>query len=180
MWGVGMQKFGMVAAFASVIPFMAKAGDRFEGARVEVIGGYDRTDVAPGLGAENGVVYGLGAGYDFRFRSVVLGVEAEANNSSVERSAGAITRMVGRSFYAGARAGVIIADPLLVYIKGGYADGRFAGSGVTSYTGSGFRVGGGAELALTDRAFLKVEYRYSDYGREARGQTGIVGFGLRF
>lgn len=174
-----MQNFWMVAAFVAVMPITANAGGRFAGAHVEAIGGYDRTDVGPGLGAENGSVYGIGAGYDIRLRSLVLGVEFEGNESSVERNSGSVTRTVGRSLYAGIRAGLVLTDPVLVYAKGGFANGRFAGSGAPSYTGNGFRVGGGAELAVTDRFFVKAEYRYSDYGREARGQTGIIGLGLR-
>lgn len=162
-------------------PTLAQAEPRtFEGPHIEAIAGYDRTDVAPGLGANNGVVYGIGGGYDWRFGGVVVGPEVEANDSSVRRTVGALGLGVGRSLYAGARIGVVAADPLLLYIKGGYANGRFDANGASAYTGDGYRVGAGGELAVTDRQFVRAEYRFSDYGREARGQTWVIAIGTRF
>jgi outer membrane immunogenic protein len=170
----------VVWIIAALMPAPAVAGGRFAGSHVEAIAGYDRTDVAPGLGAENGVLYGVGAGYDVRLSSIVIGVETELNGSSIRRTSGIVRRSVDRSFYLGGRAGLAVAGPLLIYVKGGYANGRFGGRNVAGYTGNGFRLGGGAEVAIADRYFIKAEYRYSDYGREARGQTAVIGLGLRF
>lgn len=167
---------------ALALPGLAQAQDRpFEGPHVEAIAGYDRTDVGPGLGARNGITYGIGGGYDVRTGGFVIGPEIEVSDSSVSQTTGSIERSVGRSLYGGVRAGVVIADPLLLYVKGGYANGRFdARGGPAPYTGSGFRVGAGGEFALTDRQFVRAEYRYSDYGREARGQTFVLAIGTRF
>jgi outer membrane immunogenic protein len=172
----------ILVVLAFFVPAMAQAeGPTFEGPHIEAVAGYDRTDVAPGLGANNGIIYGIAGGYDWRSGALVIGPEVELNDSSVSRTTGAVERSVGRSFYAGARTGFVVADPLLLYIKGGYASGRFdARGGPASYTGDGFRIGAGGEYAVTQRQFVRAEYRYSDYGREARGQTWVIAIGTRF
>jgi len=171
----------IAVVLALAIPGLAQAQERgFEGPHVEAVVGYDRTDVAPRFGADNGITYGLGGGYDWRSGGFVFGPEIEIADSSVSRTTGTIKRSVGRSLYAGVRSGFVIADPLLLYLKGGYANGRFEANGANAYTGSGFRIGGGGELAVTGRQFIRAEYRYSDYGRRARGQTWVLAVGTRF
>ena len=166
----------MLAVALCAIPAAAGAAEAFTGPHIEAIAGYDRTDVGPGLPAAGGLVYGLAGGYDIAAGGVRLGGELEADGSTARATVAGAPRRVGRSLYAGLRAGVVVAPRLLVYAKGGYANGRFG----DAYTGDGFRVGGGGEWALGDRVFVRAEYRYSDYGREARGQTWIGGFGYRF
>ena len=161
----------------ALIPVAAQA-QSFTGPHIETVGGYDQTDVGPGLGAANGVVYGIAGGYDIALGGVRIGAEAELNESTVKRVIAATERRVGRSLYAGLRFGVPLGDAFQIYAKGGYANGRF--SGPVSYTGSGFRAGGGGEVALGRGLFARGEYRYSDYGRAARGQTWVVALGTRF
>ena len=165
-----------LAAILLVGTMPAAAAEPFTGPHVEAIAGYDRTDVGPGLGAAGGLLYGIGAGYDVALDRIRVGGEVEANDSTAAQAVTGVERRVGRSLYAGVRAGVVVASRLLVYAKGGYANGRFG----DSFTGDGLRIGGGGEFALTGQAFLRAEYRFSDYGQEARGQTWVAGLGLRF
>jgi outer membrane immunogenic protein len=168
----------MKALLALVLTPAAAQAQSFTGPHVEAIGGYDQTDVGPGLGAANGVVYGIAGGYDVAMGRVRIGTEAEINESTVKRVIAATERRVGRSLYTGLRFGVPLTDMFQIYVKGGFANGRF--SGPVSYTGSGFRAGGGGEVALGHGLFARGEYRYSDYGRTARGQTWVAALGTRF
>jgi outer membrane immunogenic protein len=161
----------------ALIPAVAQA-QSFAGPHVEAVAGYDQTDVGPGLGAANGIVYGLSGGYDFALGRFRVGPEAEINQSTVKRVIAATERRVSRSLYAGLHFGIPLGDAFQIYAKGGYANGRF--SGPVTYTGSGFRAGGGGEVLLGSRVFARGEYRYSDYGRKARGQTWVVALGTRF
>lgn len=162
---------------ACVLPgATAGAAEPFTGPHLEAIAGYDNTDVGPGLGAAGGFLYGIAGGYDVALGGVRIGGEFEADGSTSGQTVAGVERNVGRSLYAGLRAGVVVTPRLLVYAKGGYANGRFG----SLYTGDGFRIGGGGEFALSSPVFARAEYRYSDYGREVRGQTWVAGLGYRF
>ena len=85
-----------------------------------------------------------------------------------------------RTFNVGARAGLPIGETSLVYVKGGYSNGKFETSydaDVTdndddepgaieefSETQGGYHVGGGVEVGLTESLYVKLEYVYTDYG----------------
>jgi outer membrane immunogenic protein len=161
------------------LPAAALAGP-FEGPHVEAVAGLDSTDAGPGLGARDAFLYGIGGGYDWRFGAVVAGLEAEADGSTAKQTIAGVERRVGRSLYAGARLGIAATTDLLFYAKGGYVNGRFGSDAGDSRTGSGFRVGGGAEYAISQHIFLRAEYRYSDYGRDTRGQHFVGALGWRF
>ena len=64
------------AALAAT-PAAAQDSQPFNGGHVEAITGYDHiTD------GDDGILYGIGAGYDFRTGNVVLGIEGEVLESS--------------------------------------------------------------------------------------------------
>ena len=67
--------FAAVAATAIAAPAFAQDGPSFSGAHVEALGGWDR--VQGGGTHDDGVLYGVGAGYDIRRGNSVFGVEGD-------------------------------------------------------------------------------------------------------
>jgi outer membrane immunogenic protein len=192
-----MRKYVLAALVAGAVAAPAMAQDKapFTGVRVEGIAGWDRPNVA-GV-KDNGIVYGVGAGFDFQTGGVVLGVEGEASDSTSKKCVGAFIvagdracSNAGRDLYAGGRIGGVVGANTLVYAKAGYTNGRIN----TDYTGAtggpasfrlhqnldGVRVGGGVEHSLGGNAFVKAEYRYSNYEHDVDRHQVVAGFGLRF
>ncbi len=174
-----MRRLAFAFALMSSIAGPALAADPFVGPHVEAVAGLDSTDAGPGLGARDAFLYGVAGGYDWRFGAAVAGVEAEADGSTGRQTIAGIDYRVGRSLYAGVRAGVIVSRDLLVYAKGGYANGRFTTSAGGGSTDGGYRVGAGAEYAVSRQVFLRGEYRYTNYGSLA-GQHFVGALGYRF
>lgn len=130
--------------------------------------------------------FGVELGYDVQIgSSLVLGGYAGADLSNTEMCAELIEDDLActeleRTFTLGLRAGVPLGETSLIYLKGGYSNGKFATSynaDVTDddeddavaneeFSGSqgGFHVGGGLELGLTESLYAKLEYVYTDYG----------------
>lgn len=157
------------------------AAASFAGGHVEAIAGFDRTDTAPGQGARGVLVYGIGVGYDLvAARNIRLGVEGEWHDSTGRQTVAGVRQSVGRSLYAGLRAGVVIAPRLLGYLEGGYVNGRFLADNAPALIGNGWRAGVGGEFAVTSKSFVSAEYRFSNYGQTVRGQDWVAAAGLRF
>ncbi len=164
-----------------------QSDDPFTGFRLEALAGFDATtagsDVDDDIDEDNdqtaeGLVYGVGVGYDYNAGGVVLGVEAELTDSTAETDVvdgdfegfGLGDVETGRDIYVGARVGVLATPQLLVYGKGGYTNARY--NIESSFDGEefrqsvdadGFRVGAGGEYAFGTNTFAKLEYRYSNY-----------------
>ncbi|MDC8753965.1 outer membrane beta-barrel protein [Erythrobacter sp. sf7] len=75
------------------------------------------------------------------------------------------------SFDLSARAGYLVNDKTLVYLRGGYANLQVRttlsgeeGPHQASDNLDGWLVGGGVERAITDNISARVEYRFSDFG----------------
>jgi len=125
----------------------------------------------------NGIVYGVGLGYDVDLGTMVVGAEAELTDSTADSEFadpdtdfGLGTVEAGRDIYVGARVGFKVAPETLLYVKGGYTAARFnyvGTDGTTDYEtnldADGWRVGAGIEQKLGGNAFAKIEYRYSNY-----------------
>ncbi len=133
--------------------------------------------------------FGVELGYDVQLgSSFVLGAYAGAELSNTQMCAELIEDDLAcseleRTFTLGARAGVPIAETALVYVKGGYSNGKFATTydtdvtdnddddavAIEEFSGSrdGFHVGGGVELGLTESLYAKVEYVYTDFGNQS-------------
>ena len=190
-----MRKIVVAAALAAGVsaPAIAQDNEAFTGFRLEAIGGYDSTsadndgDFSPGTqdmfddGSGNGLdglMYGIGVGYDFPVGGAVVGIEAEASDSTAGEeelnpfgNGSSASFEAERDLYVGVRAGFPVSPSTLVYAKGGYTNARFGldaddGAGFTGdfdTTLDGFRVGGGVEFAFSENMFGKVEYRYSNY-----------------
>jgi outer membrane immunogenic protein len=174
------------ALFGLSTPALAQApvGD-FTGPRVEGIVGWDRSQAYGDH--DDGVLYGLGAGYDIQSGNLVLGVDAEVNDSTAKDCGGGICAKAGRDLYIGGRVGTVVGARTLLYVKAGYTNARyklaFDGSGGDTIDGrnyDGLRVGAGAEYALSPKTFVKAEYRYSNYQDGIERHQVVGGVGLRF
>jgi outer membrane immunogenic protein len=187
--------FAALVAGALAAPAMAQDKAPFTGVRVEGLAGWDRPNVS-GV-KDNGVVYGVGAGFDFQAGGAVLGVEGEASDSTSKKCVGGFVvsgdracSNAGRDLYVGGRAGAVVGSNTLVYAKAGYSNARVT----SNYTGvaggpasfrlsenlDGLRVGGGIEHAVGRNAFVKAEYRYSNYEHDVERHQVVAGFGVRF
>ncbi|WP_176596062.1 MULTISPECIES: outer membrane protein [Sphingobium] len=157
----------------------------FTGPRVEAILGYDHSGAGSSVDNDNnrndqsidGLLYGVGAGYDVNLGSAVVGVEGEYTDSTAKSSRTDFTDQFGfgrvkqgRDLYIGARAGILASPNTLVYVKGGYTNTKLdvlAGDTNqetdTNFKLDGWRVGAGVERAINANTFAKLEYRYSKY-----------------
>lgn len=174
---------------ASATPALAQdEGSTFTGPRVEAIVGYESikagSSVDDDVNADNdesieGLMYGVGIGYDFDLGGAVVGVEGELTDSDAKtkfedgdfEGFGFGTVKTNRDLYLGARVGAKVGPNMLLYAKGGYSNAKLdvlANDGTTELTQDidldGWRVGAGAEYALNQNAFVKLEYRYTKYG----------------
>jgi outer membrane immunogenic protein len=104
-----MRSIVVAALFAASAAVPALAQDRapFTGPRVEGLAGWDRVQ---NNGHDDGVNYGLGAGYDFQAGKALVGIEGEVADSSVKQCSGSSTvadpkfcAKTGRDLYVGAR-----------------------------------------------------------------------------
>src|SRR4051812_27030056 len=105
-WSKFMSKFIVAALLASAVAAPALAQDTgaaFSGAHVEAIGGWDR--VQGEASHDDGVLYGVGAGYDLRRGNMVFGIEGEATDSTQKQNLGAVTEKASRDLYVGGRIG---------------------------------------------------------------------------
>lgn len=198
-----------IAAFAMTMgsgAAHAQDGDEnFEGVSIGAQGGYSRaridetvlsgTDAVTLDAKESGITYGGYIGYDAQFEQFVLGAEAGFNPNGPTITgdiAGGGTATLDPKWSADAsvRAGVVLADRVLVYGRAGYARtrvsvNRFA-AGNTAATASenenrdGFMFGGGAEFAVNRNAALRVEYRRANLSGSLRSDQVLAGATLRF
>jgi outer membrane immunogenic protein len=144
---------------------------------------------------ETGLSYGGVVGYDYQSGKAVFGVEGEIDGSTakdcVSNAFAAGDRLcikAGRDLYAGVRAGVVVGNKALLYVKGGYANGRinatYTAGGTTTKDGTnsdGWRVGTGVELPLANNLLVRAEYRYTNYSdSDVARHQGLVGFGVKF
>lgn len=132
--------------------------------------------------------FGVELGYDAQLgSSFVLGGYAGADLSNTDMCGELIEDDLActeleRTFTVGARAGVVLAETALIYVKGGYSNGKFKTSynaDVTDddddadaneeFSGStdGYHLGGGIEIGLTEALYAKLEYVFTDYGNRS-------------
>jgi outer membrane immunogenic protein len=196
-----MKKYLIAGLLAAGIAAPALAQDagadngRFTGFRVEGLAGYDRVNAD---GHSDGVTYGAGVGYDFQAGNMVVGIEGEAADSTVDECvsgtvtiADSLCVKAGRDLYAGGRIGAVVGSNTLLYAKAGYTNARVNSDYEDGTAGTaadfnlhqnldGIRAGVGAEFGVGSNAFIKAEYRYSNYEQGIERHQGVVGVGLRF
>ena len=199
-----MCKYALAALLAGAVATPAFAQDRppdpsapsFEGFRIEGLVGWDHAEILDNDGG--GLLYGIGAGYDFQTGRAVIGIEGEASESTN----GGCTRDffatgdsfcidMSRDLYIGGRAGVIVGRNILLFGKAGYTNARVRSeyddgtpAGTNNFTFSenldGVRVGLGAQFGIGRNAYFRTEARYSNYeGGSDRGAL-LGAFGFRF
>lgn len=170
----------MSAACIISAPAFAQDGGSFTGPRAEVITGYDAVKTnSNGLGTPDGLLYGVGLGYDFNLGGAVAGIEAEVADSTTKRDFVGGTLETDRDIYVGARLGVPLGETALAYVKAGYTNARIETAGIGD-DGDGVRVGAGLEYKLGGNMFLKGEYRYSNYQDDVERHQVVGGLGIRF
>jgi opacity protein-like surface antigen len=186
----------LLLATASATPAIAQVS-----ARGELKIGYDepRARVRPGLTIApeefgfGGLAAGAEAGVDVNIgNALIVGPYVGADFSGAkgcvhERffEGDEICMKSNRNLYAGLRAGLVVTELGLVYVKGGLSRGRF---GVTFDDGdpntdfdfssrdtiSGHHFGGGVEVNVSSNVYLKGEYIYTKYKDGFRDVLGGV------
>jgi outer membrane immunogenic protein len=141
----------------------------------------------------NGAVF---AGYDYKISPrVVIGTEAGfsigADDALSQTRGNTALRVNPRyAFDLSARAGYLLNDTTLVYVRGGYQNVDVRTSSQTGAarlvdtgTMDGWMAGGGIERAIAPQISARLEYRYSDLsgnsGKYDR-QQGLVGIAYHF
>lgn len=180
---------GMFAA-----PALAQDAPAMSGFHIEGLGGWDRGNFD--REHTNGVVYGLGVGYDVQAGRALFGIEGEASDSTGNRCIGGAVIAgdracadFGRDLYVGGRAGALIGGNTLLYVKAGYTNARAHLSyddGTPATVADfdlhrnldGVRAGAGLQFGLGANAYVRTEYRYSNYqdGVERHQVVGAFGF----
>ena len=175
----------------------------FTGPRVEAILGYDimkaGSSIDDTLGDDDksidGLLYGVGIGYDIDLGGVVLGVEGELSDSTAKSkfSGGDFAGFgygnvkANRDLYVGARLGAKVSPSTLLYVKGGYTNAKLdimSNDGTTEFKQDfdldGWRAGAGVEQAWSRNMFTKLEYRYSNYQKAEVDFEGSIPDSARF
>ncbi len=166
-------------------------GKEFQGVKILAVTGIDHVTI-PG-DTQTGLSYGGVLGYDYQSGKAVFGVEGEVDGSTAKECADVSTTervcvKSGRDLYAGVRAGYVVGNKALLYVKGGYANGRIVAtdtiSGTTTKIGQnsdGWRVGTGVELNVAKNMLVRAEYRYTNYSdSDVARHQGLIGFGVKF
>ncbi|MGE4322237.1 MAG: outer membrane protein [Sphingobium sp.] len=174
--------FAAAAAVSAVsAPAFAQEAAPFTGPRAEVLVGYDKVDTnGSGIGNPDGLLYGIGLGYDVAVGGAILGIEGEVTDSTANANYFGDDVDAERDLYIGARAGFVIGDQALAYVKAGYTNARIKQEGFSGDNLDGVRVGAGLEYKLGGQLFLKGEYRYSNYELDVERHQVVGGVGIRF
>ena len=190
---------GIVAALAAAAAPASAAN--FDGFHVGITGGYNHDKVGPKLDGvplthslkRDSAMIGIFAGYDRIIAAhVVLGAEAALNgpaDSKLRNDHGItpITIDPRLAVYLSARAGYLINDKTLLYVRGGCASIRIhtsvGQSAVVSSSLDGWHAGAGLEYAVGAHVNARLEYRYTDVGgsnSNYQRQQALVGLSYRF
>jgi outer membrane immunogenic protein len=171
-----MLKYAAFAAvaLAGATPAFAADPASFSGGRVEAIVGWDHV-TNNGL-KDDGVAFGVAAGYDFELSGTILGIEGEVADATTKK----FGIKAGRDLYIGGRIGVQVAPSTLAYAKLGYTNARVTcGSGCGTNL-DGIRAGLGLEHQFASKVYVKGEYRYSNYQFGWARHQIVAGVGIRF
>ncbi|NIJ15684.1 outer membrane protein [Sphingobium vermicomposti] len=163
----------VVAAAAVSAPAFAQDAAPFTGPRAGVTAGYDS------LGDEEGVSYGVTAGYDLAVTpNITFGPEVSFGDATTD-GAGIDA---SRDLAASVRLGYIVNPQFLAFAKVGYATTRFEDTVLGGSNNlEGVRFGGGLEFAVTGNTYISAEYQRTEYENNAGGRdAGVVGVGFRF
>jgi outer membrane immunogenic protein len=180
-----MKKY-LIAAAAPIALFAAAAPASAQGFRAEIHGGWDQ--VSATNNEDNGIVYGIGLGYDIAISDkALIGLDLSADLSSLEECEAGVIK-ARRDLAAAVRLGYKVSDNGTLYALAGYSNARFrfdyktAANVTTSTSGNldGFRIGAGYQHGFGNGAYGKVEYRYSNYEADVSRHQVLVGVGIGF
>jgi len=171
------------AAFLAATPALAQdAPAAPTGPRVEALVGYDRVKAAGEH--DGGLLFGVGAGYDFAVgNGVSLGADIEATDSTQKEGSDGAEVKSGRDLYAGGRVSFAVSPQANLYLKAGYTNARFKASDGEDTFGAnfdGFRVGAGGQYNIGGKAYVGGEYRYSNYEAGLSRHQVALTVGTRF
>lgn len=190
-----MNKFvTTLAAGVALVAIAAPAhASNHSGGRIEALVGWDH----PSLGLDDfgldgninsdGIVFGIGAGYDFAVgptASIGIDLEASESTADFDFDDGVDTAEIaaGRDLYVGGRATFVVSPTANVYVKAGYTNARFRAElngNSESANADGVRGGIGAQFALGGNAYVGGEYRYSNYEADLSRHQAVLTFGFR-
>ncbi|OCC22997.1 hypothetical protein MB02_14660 [Croceicoccus estronivorus] len=178
----------IVLAAAAALPAAAHAQ-----AYVQVQTGLDSVSVSGE--SEEGVAYGVAAGYDIPIGgSMFVGVEGSIDDSTTKECVSDLLVVgdetcvkTGRDLAAVVRLGTNLGESSQLYVLGGYTNARIRASyddGTTKISdgenGDGFRLGAGFKQSFGQNFFGKVEYRYSNYESDFSRHNALVAVGVNF
>ncbi|HEV2817699.1 MAG TPA: outer membrane beta-barrel protein [Allosphingosinicella sp.] len=163
-----------VLAAAWATPALAQ----FNGGNVAVVGGFDSAEFAGVSGT--GVMYGIGAGWDFRTGGGALGVQLEAADATTKDCSLGVCVRAGRDLYAGLRGGGVLNNRTLLYLLAGYSNARVTVDGFGGTNLDGIRGGVGLEHQPGNNWFFRFEGRYTNYEQGFERWQGVAGIGIRF
>lgn len=181
---------GAALVALSAAPAMAQS---FQGPYVGVQAGLNH-DIAIN-DKKDAFIGGVFAGYDHEVApNIVLGVEGGFSIAASDRlgpkGTDAATIDPNYSFDLSARAGYVVGEKNLVYVRGGYANTRADVSrtlaNVTTtgkQTFDGWFAGGGVERKITDNVSARLEYRFNDFdanNSKYQRHQALVGVAYRF
>jgi outer membrane immunogenic protein len=189
-----MKHFLLAGAAVSAGAFLSAhaTAQTFTGPRIEAHAGWDQvkgkltytdTDFPEDNFTEkrntDGVVYGGGIGYDMPVGDGwIVGIQGNfdfSDNKKCEPVFGddEACFKVKRDLEAGARIGRVMSERFLLYVSGGYVNGKAKVTYVDDLDASnnftfsdkrdGYRVAVGSEVAFGMNLYGKVEYRYTNY-----------------
>jgi outer membrane immunogenic protein len=182
----------LIAAATAAVAVAAPA--QAEGLRVEVHAGWDH--VSADDDGDDGIVYGIGAGYDVAIgEKMEIGLDLSADLGSMEEcETGVIVANdkacidARRDLAAAIRLGYKVSPQGTLYGLAGYSNARFrfdytTPAGVVTRDSEnldGFRLGAGYQHGFGERAYGKVEYRYSNYESDVSRDQVLFGVGMNF
>ena len=190
-------------AFASVAVLAAAAAPASaEGFRAEIHGGWDHVRADDNVGINNndsdsGIVYGIGAGYDFADRSEGRARPRPQRRPELDGRVRVAASFfaddracldAGRDLAAAVRLGYKVSERGTLYALAGYTNARFrfdytTPAGVTTRDGrnlDGFRLGAGYQHDFGKHMYAKAEYRYSNYEADVTRHQALIGVGVKF
>lgn len=212
---------GFITALAMTAPAFAQdatsEGATMAGFRIEARAGYDNprlnltyddgVDSIDETDGTDGIAYGGEMGYDFPLGYSTAGVYAGVDFASTEFCAEVYGEDEGcikasRNITVGIRGASQVSPNTLLYVKGGYSNGRITVSyedfedvledAEESENVDGFHLGAGGEISFGSNAYGKLEYVYTNYaadrldgadfsvGADLSRHQVLAGFGIRF
>jgi len=171
-----MKKIALVAVAAAAFAATSAHADTFSGPSVGVQGGWEENSVNnPTTAAGPTSVHAKGdtgtigvfAGYDYKLTpNVVVGAQAELNFPVTAHFGDGVTTIdPKRSIDLSLRAGYLLDQKTLAYVRAGYANQRDSVAIPTTYVSgsqNGWLLGAGLERAVTKNVTGRIEYRYTD------------------